>query len=342
MGFVGNYVRNLAAVATGRQPAGPLMFSYYLTHRCELNCTYCCDGDGKRFAEEQVPELSTAEACRLVDRLSRAADTLDLTGGEPMLRADLEEILRHARSRGMRTVLNTKGIGLANRPELLAHCDILVLSLDSLEPARLADLIGRGLPVARAILDALGFALSRRATAGNALVLSVVATPTNLDEVEAVLDFTIRERLGFQISPEIVGTRPNPALRADPAIAARYRRLLARVARAKAEGAFVLGVEAYLRGIRRFAAFRCHPLLMPVVRPDGRMYYPCLESKNAQVNLLDHPDYPTALAAARKAVPSGFACGDCCHIFCHMALSLLQRHPLQAIRELRQWRRFDA
>lgn len=335
MGFVGTYVRNLAALACGRQPAGPLMFSWYATHRCGLNCVYCCDGDGKRFAEDRVTELPTAEARSLLDRLAAAADTLDVTGGEPMLRPDLEDLLAHARARGMRTVLNTKGLGLADRPDLLRHTDILVLSLDSLEPSRLAGLIGRDEPTARRVLEGLSFALDRRAATGTALVLSVVATPANLPDLEAVLAFAQREGLGFQISPEIVGTKPNPALRSDR----RYRALLRRVRHAKAEGAAVLGVEAYLRGIRDFAAFRCHPLLMPVIRPDGRMYYPCLESRNAQVNLLDHATYDDALAEARRRFPTPFACGDCCHIFCHMALSLLQRHPLQAARELRGWRR---
>ncbi|NLI78866.1 MAG: radical SAM protein [Candidatus Riflebacteria bacterium] len=338
MGFVGTYVRNLAAVACGRQPAGPLMFSWYATHRCGLNCIYCCDGDGKRFAEDRVPELPTPEARGLIDRLAAAADTLDVTGGEPMLRPDLEELLAHARARGMRTVLNTKGLGLADRPDLLRHTDILVLSLDSLEPARLAGLIGRDEPTARRVLDGLAFALDRRAATRTALVLSVVATPANLADLEAVLAFARREGLGFQISPEIVGTRPNPALRSSQG----YRALLHRVRRAKADGAAVLGVEAYLRGIRDFAAFRCHPLLMPVIRPDGRMYYPCLESKNAQVNLLDHANYGEALAEARRRFPGPLACGDCCHIFCHMALSLLQRHPLQAARELRGWQRLVA
>ncbi|RCK81128.1 MAG: Radical SAM domain heme biosynthesis protein [Candidatus Ozemobacter sibiricus] len=370
MGFVGNYLRNLGAIAIGRTPAAPLMFSWYVTHRCGLNCAYCCDGDGKRFAEERIPELTTAEARQLIDRLAAATDTLDLTGGEPLLRPDLEDLLAHARQRGMRTVLNTKGIGLADRPDLWRFTDVLVLSLDTLDPGRLASLIGRDRATAQAVLDGLTCALAQRGrplpdegkgeTAvagppslvgllrrrpgrrarrhGPLLVLSVVATPTNLDDLAAVLALAQRERLGFQISPEIVGTHPNPALRGHLG----YRALLRRVRAAKAAGAGVLGVEAYLRGIRDFRRFHCHPLLMPVIRPDGRLYYPCLESKNATVNLLDHRTYGEALAAARRLTPRRPTCGDCCHIFCHMALSLLQRHPLQAARELRLWRHLDA
>lgn len=57
-GFVGNYLRNLASIAVGQEPARPLLFSYYITHRCNLGCRYCCDGDGRRFQSDPVPELS--------------------------------------------------------------------------------------------------------------------------------------------------------------------------------------------------------------------------------------------------------------------------------------------
>ena len=98
MGFLTNYLLNLGALARGREPRRPLLFSYYVTHRCRLNCRYCCDGGGRRFREDPCPELDTAQARALVDILSRSADTLDITGGEPLLRDDLEEILAHLSS----------------------------------------------------------------------------------------------------------------------------------------------------------------------------------------------------------------------------------------------------
>jgi len=335
VGFVANYIANLAAVAVGRQPSRPLLFSYYATHRCELNCRYCCDGDGKRFKEDPIRELTAEEAARLISILRGAADTLDVTGGEPMLRPDLEDILAHARGAGFRTVLNTKGIGLEDRPDLLRYSDVLVLSLDTLDPALLAALIGRPRETAERVLEALRFALAMRYATGTALVLSAVATPDNLEGVEGVLRFAEENSLGFHLSPEIVGTHVNPALREN----ARYRRLVNEVLKAKRARPGVLGVRHYLEGIRDFAAFRCHPLLMPVIRPDGRMYYPCLESKHAEVNLLESASYRHALREARQRYGEIPECRDCCHIFCHMALSLLQRHPIAALGEIRHWGR---
>lgn len=331
MGFVGSYIRNYFSVLSGRQPVRPLMFSYYVTHQCRLNCAYCCDGDGRRFAEDPVPELSTGRARELVSILSRSADTLDVTGGEPLLREDLEDILAHAREKGMRTILNTKGMGLESRPDILRHCDVLVLSIDTLNIDRLAALIQRPAGPAIAILKALKYAIENR---GNVrIVLSAVATPANLRDVEAVLEFAVENGLGFHLSPEIVGTKVNEGLRSNQ----DYTALLDKVLRFKRERRGILGIAAYLRGIRDFSRFACHPLLMPVIRPDGRMYYPCLESKNACINVLDAGSYPRSLALARKACGDIPTCGSCCHIFCHMALSLLQRHPFQAIGEAKHF-----
>jgi len=330
MGFLANYLRNLVPVALGRHPFRPLLVSYYVTHRCDLACRYCCDGDGKRFKEEPIPELPTSEANRLLSILREATDTLDVTGGEPMLREDLEEILAHARQVKFRTIVNTKGIGLRTRPDLMRFTDVLVLSLDTLDPTELAKLIGRPAATAEEVLDALHFAVETAPVNGTRVVLSAVATPANLDQVAKVLTFAMEHSLGFHLSPEIVGTRANPELRGNP----RYSQLVEEVMRSKAGGVGVLGVPQYLTGIRDFRPFRCYPLLMPVIRPDGRMYYPCLESKQAEVNLLDSGDYWAALEAVRQRYGELPECSDCCHIFCHMALSLLQRHPLSALAEI--------
>jgi MoaA/NifB/PqqE/SkfB family radical SAM enzyme len=334
MGFVGNYLKNAVSVGLGREPDRPLLFSYYVTHRCELNCRYCCDGDGKRFKEDPIPELSVEEATKLLSILRRVCDTLDITGGEPMVREDLEEILATARQMGFRTVLNTKGIGLKNRPDLMRLADVLVLSLDTLDPGVLSEVIGRPRATAEKVIEALHFAISKRKETGTRLVLSAVAAPTNLPEVSKVLRFALDHSIAFHVSPEIVGTVVNPELRNN----SDYDHVIGEVTRAKKERPGILGVSRYLERIRDFGPFRCHPLLMPTIRPDGRMYYPCLESKRAEVNLLEAGSYPKALRAARERAGQLPECKDCCHVFCHMAISLYQRHPFSALGEIRHWR----
>jgi molybdenum cofactor biosynthesis enzyme MoaA len=271
------------------------------------------------------------EAKRLVSILRAAADTLDITGGEPLMRDDLEEILAHASAIGLRTVLNTKGIGLEDRPGLMRHTTILVLSLDSMDPDALATLIGRPRHMAERMMAAMEYALAESRRTGTRIVLAAVATPGNLAEVSKVLEFAMEHSLGFHLSPQIMGTEVNPLLRGHDG----YHRLIEQVLQMKRTRRGVLGVREYIAGIRDFRAFRCHPLLMPVIRPDGRMYYPCLERKQAEISLLDAGDYAGALRAARERFGSLPACRNSCHIFCHMALSLLQSHPTSALQELK-------
>lgn len=328
-GSVGNYLWNLAALACGREPSRPLLASWYVTHRCALNCRYCSDGSGRPFREDRVPELGLVDAERLLGILREATDTLDLTGGEPLLRPDLEQILALAKAKfGFRTILNTKGIGLAGRSGVLEHLDTLVLSVDALEAAMLGKITGQA-SAGPAILDTLAFIIGRPKAAGPKVVLSAVAMPDNLVEVRRVLELAVQHGLGFHLSPELQGTVVNPELRGS----LEYRDLVETVRERKRQGAGVLGVDAYLCGIRDFRRFRCHPRLMAVVRPDGQLLYPCLEKPQARIDLLTAGNWKAAQEQARQTAGPALACGDECQIFCHMALSLAQRHPLAAMHE---------
>jgi MoaA/NifB/PqqE/SkfB family radical SAM enzyme len=333
MSFVANYLRNLGHKALRREPDHPLLFSYYITHRCSLRCSFCSDGEGRRFQEDPIPELSTSDAIRLLAILRRETDTLDITGGEPMMREDLEKILNEARRLGFRVVLNTKGIGIEKRPDLIRLADVLVLGIDAMAPVVLADVIGRSVEYACEQLASLEFAISESRRTGNRLALSVVLMPKLIAHARSVIRFAREQRLLYQISPQIEGKRVHPELRDD----AEYAELVAEVIADKKRGSKVLGVSQYLDGIRSFESFRCHPLLMPVIRPDGRLYYPCLEFKQAAVSILEENSYRSALQKARAAFGSVPRCGDHCHLFCHMATSLLQTHPLAALKELKIW-----
>ena len=334
MGFLANYLRNLASIAAFRQPRRPLLFSYYVTHRCPLACRYCSDGQGRPFKDDVVDELPTDQARKLIDLLRRDCDTLDITGGEPMLRTDLENLLGHARKIGFRTALNTKGLGLSERPDLMRLSSVLVLSVDSLHADHLARIIGGSAPAAADIIKALHWTIENRHRYETQVVLSVVAMPDNLDDVSEVLRLTVRHKLGFQLSPQIVGTEVHPGLRGNE----RFRSLLDEVTAAKANGTGVMGIGRYLRGVRDCRPYTCHPLLMPTIRPDGTVNLPCLERPRERVDLKTADRYDQVLTRARVAQESTRDCRGKCHIFCHMALSLLQRHPLAALGELRAWR----
>jgi len=92
------------------RPGPPLWLLLELTYRCPLHCAYCSNPtDFARIG----PELGTDDWLRVL-REARAlgAVQLGLSGGEPLLRDDLEPIVAEAHALGFYTNLITSGVGL--------------------------------------------------------------------------------------------------------------------------------------------------------------------------------------------------------------------------------------
>ncbi|HUT53624.1 MAG TPA: radical SAM protein [bacterium] len=80
---------------------------YNCLRRCNLRCIHCY----AQATNEEAPDiLSTAEAKAMIDS---AADfgcpVMLFSGGEPLMRGDVFELMRHAAARNMRTTLSTNG-----------------------------------------------------------------------------------------------------------------------------------------------------------------------------------------------------------------------------------------
>jgi len=81
-----------------------------LTHRCPLHCVYC--SNPLELAKRQV-ELPTEIWVRILREAAEAGVLqADLTGGEPLVRADLLELVRAGRRSGLYMSLITSGLPL--------------------------------------------------------------------------------------------------------------------------------------------------------------------------------------------------------------------------------------
>ena len=106
------------SVPAATRPGPPLWLLAELTYRCPLHCVFCYNPVD--FAR-QTAELSTDDWLRVL-REGRAlgAVQLGLSGGEPLVRDDLEVIVAEARRLGFYSNLLTSGVGLtAERAEAL-------------------------------------------------------------------------------------------------------------------------------------------------------------------------------------------------------------------------------
>src|SRR5215813_8176208 len=88
----------------------PLALIAELTHRCPLHCVYCSN---PLELQARANELETATWSR-VFREAAALGVLqaDFTGGEPLTRTDIIELVRAARSAGLYVNLITSGLPL--------------------------------------------------------------------------------------------------------------------------------------------------------------------------------------------------------------------------------------
>jgi pyrroloquinoline quinone biosynthesis protein E len=154
-----------------------------LTYGCPLHCPYCSNPiDLADYREE----LSTPEWQRvLAEARELGVLQLHLSGGEPLLRRDLPEIVHSATELGLYTNLITSALGLTSRrAEQLraAGLDHVQISVQADEPA-LSDRIagtpsfGRKLAAARLVKE-LGWPLT----------LNVVLHRHNIDRIARILD----------------------------------------------------------------------------------------------------------------------------------------------------------
>ena len=94
-------------------------------------CNNACVGCGNVFAGNRSPEpLSAQEWCAVLDRIAPSTTWLKITGGEPTLHPDFDEIIEHVAALGIPFTLFTNGRWL--EPERLVHFLAGISQLDGL------------------------------------------------------------------------------------------------------------------------------------------------------------------------------------------------------------------
>jgi radical SAM protein with 4Fe4S-binding SPASM domain len=117
----------------------PHVVAWNLTRRCNLECAHCYISAGP--AETAEHELTTAECLRIAESILAVnpAPLFILSGGEPLLRDDLETLAGFASSRGATVVVGTNGTMLTDdRIRRLADAGVtgVAVSIDSLDERR--------------------------------------------------------------------------------------------------------------------------------------------------------------------------------------------------------------
>lgn len=154
-----------------------------LTHRCPLHCPYCSN---PLDLVRSKAEISTADWKR-VFREARDLGVLQLglSGGEPLVRRDLEELVVHAHDVGLYSTLVTSALGLTrDRTTRLQDAGLDHVQISFQDSERdLAELIA-----GTKSWDAKHQAAAWVKECGFAFTVNVVLHRANLDHLEAIIE----------------------------------------------------------------------------------------------------------------------------------------------------------
>jgi pyrroloquinoline quinone biosynthesis protein E len=171
----------------------PLLLIAELSYRCPLHCPYC--SNPLELGHSRVgEELRTEEWARVFEEAAAlGALQLALTGGEPLVRKDIEELTRAAAAAGLYSTLVTAGTPFTRRRAQAlraAGLDHVQVSIQDSDPEASDHVAGtsaftRKLEAARLARE-LDFPLT----------INVVLHRLNLDRVESII--ALAEELGAQ------------------------------------------------------------------------------------------------------------------------------------------------
>lgn len=324
-----------------RRPlAGPALGTLLVTYRCDLRCAVC-DLPQRAAARRRAGdrELDTAEF-KDVLRDMRAIGTagVGVTGGEPMLRKDLPELLRHGADLGLHMHLNTDGLFVEERALDLVRAGVrsINISLDG-ATAEIHDAArGRAGSFDRVLRSFQALKRAQRPGQRPRLTAVTVLTPRNIHQIGDVVD------VACEAGAERVGVIPvhdfgHGESEMDPELLAEGLRSLA----ALHDQGLIDNSTAYLDLIPR--AFRgessplkCYaPYASVVVDCYGDVYpcFPLMERRQPKGRI---PLAPLWRSAAYQAERDALSACTACLWNCHTEMNLALPQPGAARAALRE------
>jgi len=245
----------------------PLFISWPITNRCNYSCLYC----GR--PGQAGPEISTGDALAVIEQLHRlGTQFVFLSGGEPLVRKDLPEIVNKCRQKDIFVCLTTNGSGYLRRKSEIGRVNMLKLSLDG--PEHVHDAY-RAKGSYSEVIAVLEDARSDRIPT----VLNPVLTVKNLPFIEDIVALARRHGAIIKFQPINylpAGDRDIRALSLSPEQHAALERDLLRLKKAHPTviGNTGAGIR-YLGSLPQGRPMKCYAgKLFAYLMPNGDLY-PC-------------------------------------------------------------------
>ncbi len=161
-----------------------------ITRACNLKCIHCYNDSG---AGKPADEVSTSKAKEILDDLARfGCPSVLFSGGEPLMREDLFELIEYAGNKGLRTVISTNGTLITREKAAIIKQEgvcYVGISLDG---------IGAVNDRFRAVEGAFERAVAgirHCQDAGIRIGLRLTLTQRNVQDLEALFEFLEKENI---------------------------------------------------------------------------------------------------------------------------------------------------
>jgi len=169
-------------------PGAPFQVVWNITRACNLKCLHCYESAGAKDPDE----LSTEEVIRGIGILADAGVLiLAFSGGEPTLRSDILQLIKHSSDRGMFTAVATSAMVFAQRKKAQefkkAGLQFAQISLDGFN-SKTHDFF-RGVPGA---FEKTVQGIKNCVAEGLFVEIATTVTRYNVEEVPALIDFSAK------------------------------------------------------------------------------------------------------------------------------------------------------
>jgi|MDTC01.3.fsa_nt_gb MoaA/NifB/PqqE/SkfB family radical SAM enzyme len=329
--LVRNMISNVVRTKLGKEPIKPIFVTYYTNISCNAACTYC--NYVTNGATKNQSRLSTDKTLQLMGIVKKSVPNIYFTGGEPLLRPDIEEVTRGTKDLGFKIIgLNSNMSLIDKRQGLLDDITQLVASYDTNSIEKNSQLWGVTKKFAERVKENIVTCAGLQDEKDYTMTLNCVVTPDSIPEAHDVLDFCKEHGIQFAIVPaELKGGQFNPELKDNP----KYKELISRVLDEKRGGAPVFGSRKYFETISEFKDFRCFPLLTPHIDHEGHLHYPCQTlGKRTSSSILELGSLEKAIEQGEEEHGGIPSCGNICHKACYIGPSIVVQNPFRAMDSL--------
>lgn len=168
----------------------PLAVRWDLTYRCPLACAYCS------LRSLKMEEVKTDKVLAVLKELARlGTKKISFSGGEPMFRQDMGEIINFCVKNGISAEMNSTGFLIPERRKEIKGLDLLKLSLDG--PAEIHDAI-------RGKKGAYQWAMNAAEAAAREkipFIFTATLTKHNIDSVEFLINVSKKFKTAVAFQP---------------------------------------------------------------------------------------------------------------------------------------------